>query len=234
MDNTENVVVENRPVWKRKSRAKPKKNLDLIQEVEEPEVVEEEHLIDNNDSEFLSHLDNTQYTEPIAVVKPPRKSRAKKVVEEVEPTSLYGNEKLTLFNKIDSWKALFPHKLHGFNYSKDLEVEELENVLTEIQCIIEIGNVDAFITESIYACIKMSEGVSSKTPYNITGLSLALKKNPQFNDLLKIMYLRYNTFSNIPAEVQLIMIVSTTALMTIQANKGKTTMSSYLDEPLNI
>ena len=249
MDNTEIVV---KPIRKRKSRAKPK-NVEVMPQCQDETTHLDENITDNYDPDFLSELNNTnelnreavklfceaklpQYEvdcEEITPVKT-RKTRTKKVVEEIEPTPLYGKEKLVLIKKIESYKVLFPNELQTFYYSKDQEINELENVILEIQSIIEIGNVDAFITESILQSIKMCEGYSSKTPYDITGMSLALKSNKQFHDLLKLMYLKYNTFSQIPPEYQLIMIISTTALVCVQTNKNKKNMSSYLDEPINI
>jgi hypothetical protein len=104
-----------------------------------------------------------------------------------------------------------------------------------MQTIIEVQSADAFVTESIIQCIRVIEPITARTEnYNISGLSLVLKNSSQFNSLLKQLYLKYNTFSQVPIEMQIIMIISTSALLMTQKNKQKKHLDGYLNEELEI
>ena len=245
---------EVKPKYKRKSRAKPKKLETIVEEPTEPEHIEED--VSFEDTDFLSELNNDNvepqeeqyeesYTEEPVKIPKKRASRAKpkKVVDEDrqeeiysnDPTPIYGKDRLVVMQKIQSYKLLFPVELKTFKICKDPSIEELENALLEIETIIELGNVDSFVTDSIIQCIKLGEGVSAYTKnFNITGLALLLKQNKQFHSLLKMLYLKYNTFSAIPPEAQLGMIVATTALICVQKNKSKSQIDDYLNEPMTV
>jgi hypothetical protein len=130
---------------------------------------------------------------------------------------------------------LFPAELKTFKIAKNQTVENLEAILLEMETIVEIGNVDSFVTDSIMQCIKMVEPMTASTKnYNITGLSLLLKNSPQFNSLLKQLYLKYNTYSQIPIEIQCGMIVITSTILMTQKNKNKSAMDAYLNEPVGM
>ena len=102
-----------------------------------------------------------------------------------DPTPIYGKDRLVVMQKIQSYKLLFPVELKTFKICKDPSIEELENALLEIETIIELGNVDSFVTDSIIQCIKLGEGVSAYTKnFNITGLALLLKQNKQFHSFI--------------------------------------------------
>ena len=65
------------------------------------------------------------------------------------------------------------------------------------------------------------EGASVKTRYNIEGMADMLKSNPQFHTLCKQLYIKYKVFAAIPPEFQLLMLVSTTALICKTKNDKK-------------
>ena len=249
---------EVKPKNKRKSRAKPKMETIVEEEPITLEKLEEDFSFE--DSDFLSELNNDNlepqsevvpmneepiYSEPVRVLPKKRASRArpkKMMEEEVEtqeeiysndPTPIYGKDRLVVMQKIQSYKLLFPVELKTFKICKDPTIEELENALMEIETIIELGNVDSFVTDSIIQCIRLGEGLSAHTKnFNISGLAMLLKQNKQFHSLLKMLYLKYNTFSAIPPEAQLGMIVATTALICVQKNKSKSQIDDYLNEPM--
>ena len=250
---------EVKPKNKRKPRAKPK--MEVIVEEEVPMTIEQlEEDFSFDDSEFLSELNNDKpheetpvevvVEEPMPTQEPTRvlqkkkapRAKPKKVMEETEqieeiysnePTPIYGKDRLVVMQKIQSYKLLFPVELKAFKICKDPSIQELESALLEIETIIELGNVDSFVTDSIIQCIKLGEGVSAYTKnFNITGLAMLLKQNKQFHSLLKMLYLKYNTFSAIPPEAQLGMIVATTALICVQKNKSKSQIEEYLNEPM--
>lgn len=209
----------------------------------------------HHDDDFLSHLVNDDVEEPITQIiygnddaAPPKKVRKTRVCkpklipviddEVIEPifgnensTPIYGKEKLLLMQKIRSYKTLFPIELKGFKInSKNPTEKQLQDALSEIQIIVEMQNVDSFITESILESLKLGENFSANTNFDLRGLSDALKQNKQFHSLLKILYLKYNSYSQIPPEIQLTMIVATSALVVIQKNK----VDKYLEGTINI
>ena len=78
----------------------------------------------------------------------------------------------------------------------------------------------------------MIEPFTSKTRYDLTGLSNMLKMNPQFEIMCKKLLLKYNLFSNTPIEYQMIMLMSTSVYLTIQMNKSKPAMEQFLNQKI--
>jgi hypothetical protein len=147
-------------------------------------------------------------------------------------SEILGRDKRQLITKITQYKQLFPKELKGFKVKKNATPQELRAYLDEMSCIVETGTLDEFITESILGCLKMVEGISSYTQnFNISGLADMLKMNPQFNNLVKQLYIKYNTFDAVPPEQQLIILVATTSYICIQKNKNRAKLESYLNEP---
>jgi hypothetical protein len=232
--------------------------------IEEPIIFEEPITLDLDDpkeeeEDFLCELQNTNQTQQLQTgndeqetpdcemqeiqKKTKRVSKKKGDIDIDEqdniysnnPTPIVGRSVLVLLQKIKQYRILFPNELKAFKIGKNLSVKQLEDVLQEIECIIEIDTVDSFITDSIIQSIKMAEGVSAYTKnYNISGLSMMLKQNKQFHNLLKQLYLKYNTFASIPPEYQLMMIISTTALICTQKNRQKEEIDKFLNEPVSM
>jgi len=151
------------------------------------------------------------------------------------PTPIMGKDRLILQKKISQYKSLFADELKGFKVKKNASSEELKASLEEMETIVQVGTLDEFITDSVLQSIKLVEGVSSITRnYNISGLSDLLKSNPQFHKLLKQLYVKYNTFSQIPSEYQLLMLVATSSWICVQKNRNKSQINSYLNESIPI
>jgi len=153
-------------------------------------------------------------------------------------SEILGLEKRTLIKKIQTFKHLFSDipEIKKFRIKKKATEEDLKTALNELDAIINTNSVDAFLSDAIYSSIQVAEGVSSvyAKKYDITGLSIALKSNNQFNNLLKQLFIRFNTFSAIPAEMQVVFIVATTAYLCIQKNKSRTQINAFLDEEVRI
>ena len=148
---------------------------------------------------------------------------------------IIGKEKRILMNKVQSYKELFKEELKGFKIKKNCSTEELKDYIAEMDCIIETGTVETFLSDSIYNCIKIVEGLSANTKkYDVSGLSLLLQNNKQFNSLLKQLFLKYQVFSNVPAEYQLVLIVATSAYICRNKNLNKDTLNSYFNEPITV
>jgi hypothetical protein len=149
------------------------------------------------------------------------------------PTPIMGKDRLILQKKISQYKSLFASELKGFKVKKNASSEELKETLEEMETIVQVGTLDEFITDSVLQSLKIVEGVSSITKgYNISGLSDLLKSNPQFHKLLKQLYVKYNTFSQIPPEYQLLMLVSTSSFICVQKNRHKSQLENYLNAPI--
>ncbi len=141
-------------------------------------------------------------------------------------------DKILLQHKIKQYKILFPDELKKYKVKPNSSVVKLKEHLEEIEVLINLSSVDTFIMDSIFYCIKVVEGVSARTKnYNIQGLADILKDNEQFMKLCKQLYLKYNTFENVPPEYQLIMIVSTSAYICMQKNKHKADINDLLNQP---
>lgn len=221
-------------------------NRETKEEDEVSEVVNYDIIKKNDDEDHsLEHLNNVNFVFEMPEVKEPKTKKEKpfkpvKMPEEVDeifsdhPTEILGRDKHFLINKVRQYKALFPSELKGFKMKKKPTVEDLEKAIEEIEVIIAIKNIDLFIVQSILESIKLVEGFSSMTRYNIQGLADILKSNPQFLSLSKQLFLRYGSFVNIPPEYQMLILVSTTGYLCIQKNAKKQEMNNFLNQPVNI
>lgn len=244
--------------YKRKSRAKPKKEivvLDPIIEVNDDENDVNDNIETTEYDTFLDEMCNETETDKIVndedePVKKTRKTRTKKEkqqdtqehknINDMDNDELYaddatpilGKDRLQIIKKIESYKVLFKDELKNFKLAKNPTIDMLEMALAEIETIIELGTIDSFITDSIIQCIKLAEGASSYTKYNISGLSAILKENRQFHSLLKVLYLKHQVFSEVPPEYQLLMLVTTTSILCVQKNSSKKQTNERLNEPM--
>ena len=156
-----------------------------------------------------------------------------KKLEDDEADKPAGPEKIRLIMKIKKYQELFPDELKQFKMKKNPSVEQLEAYIEELQIITESGGMDAFFNDMVLECIKGVESISAHTEnYNISGVSILLKSNKKFNTLCKQLQLKYNVFVNVPPEIQLILIISTTSMLCMNKNKNKASLNAYLDEPI--
>jgi hypothetical protein len=149
------------------------------------------------------------------------------------PTPLLGKDKRILLSKLNQYKLLFPDELKKFKIKPNCSVDDLQNALKECEVIVETNSLEVFLTDSILQCLKLVEGGSTLTRFDITGLSDNLKKNEQFHKLCKQLYVKYSVFSKIPAEYSLMMVIATTAYACTIVNQRKRELNRFLDEPIN-
>ena len=147
-------------------------------------------------------------------------------------TELLGRDKRMLLSKIQQYKSLFPEELGKFKIKKNCSAEDLKLYLTEMESIVDTSSVEQFLTDSILQCIKMTEGLSSYTKYDITGCADLLKANKQFHTLTKQMYIKYKVFNNVPPEYSLAVLVATTAYICKNKNTKKKEIESFLNQPI--
>jgi hypothetical protein len=220
------------------------------EEVEETTIEEhwEEDTISSiQDNDFLNELDNEHYKEnPLEKVddlfkniKPRRIAKSKK---EKKPqfeddnslfsekgTEILGQERRVLLSKIQQYKNLFPEELKKFKIKKNCSTQDLHLYLSEMEVIVNTDSVEQFLTDSIIQCIKLTEGVSSYTKYDISGCADMLKGNKQFHTLCKQLYIKYKVFSNIPPEYSIVILVATTAYICKNKNTRKKELEIFLN-----
>ena len=139
-----------------------------------------------------------------------------------EGSEIFGLEKRTLLKKVQQYKFLFPKELKGFKIKKKATVIELKAYVQECETIVSLDGTEAFVLDGPYQAISVVEGVSSMTQdLDITGLSQMLKGNLQFQQLAKILFVKYNTFSRVAPEYQASFIVLTTAYICKMSNSQR-------------
>ena len=147
-------------------------------------------------------------------------------------SEILGRDKRILLTKIRQYKSLFPDTFKSFKIKINANIQELQNYLEEMDSIVECDSVEQFLLDSILQCIKLIEGVSSYTKYDIQGLADLLKQNKQFHQLSKQLFIKYKVFNAIPAESQLLMLVATSAYICNSKNKRRGEMEAYLNTPV--
>jgi len=209
--------------------------------MEEPPASYDAPIVVPDGGEF-DDLNANNYQEPM--LGPQRKESlktAKRVASIYESSDLFdetgseiiGKDRRVLINKLNQYRSLFPRELSKFKVRKGASSAELQAYLDEMATIVETSCYDNFLTDSILQSIKLVENGSKFTKYNISGCADLLKGNPQFNSLMKQMYVKYNVFSKIPCEVQLIILVTTTAYICKNKNDNLARLNNFLDEPVN-
>ena len=98
--------------------------------------------------------------------------------------------------------------------------------------IVECDSVEQFLLDSILQCIKLIEGVSSYTKYDIQGLADLLKANKQFHQMSKQLFIKYGVFKAVPIEGQMLMLVATSAYICNSKNRRKGALNEYLNQPV--
>ena len=208
---------------------------------------EEDTVSSIQDNDFLNELDNEHFKEnPLENVddlfkniKPKRSVKPKKEKKsEFEDdnslfsergTEILGQDRRVLLSKILQYKNLFPDELKKFKIKKNCSTQDLKLYLEEMEVIVNTDSVEQFLTDSIIQCIKLTEGVSSYTKYDISGCADMLKGNKQFHTLCKQLYIKYKVFSNIPAEYSIVILVATTAYICKNKNTRKKELEIFLN-----
>ena len=94
-----------------------------------------------------------------------------------DATPILGKDRRILTSKIQQYKNLFPEILGKFKLKKNPTVEDLQEALDEMDVIVNCSSVEDFLNDSILQCLKMIEGASSYTRYDVSGMSDLLRQN---------------------------------------------------------
>ena len=139
-----------------------------------------------------------------------------------EGSEIIGAERRTLIKKVQQYKFLFKTELKGFKIKKNATVEELKAYLVECETIVSLDGTEQFVLDGLYQALAVVEGVSALTQdWDISGLHMMLKNNLQFQQLAKILFVKYNTFSKVAPEYQATFIVITSAYICKMANSHR-------------
>ena len=161
--------------------------------------------------------------------------------EDNDTDSLYGDkgteilgDRRCLLIKVKQFKSLFSDnpEIKKFKLKKNPSVQDLNDAIVELQAIVDTGSVETFCESAILNAIKMTEGITSHTNYDISGLSDLLKSNKEFHNLSKILFIKYSVFAKVPPELQMVMLVGITASMCVQKNRKKGEINAYLNSTI--
>ena len=198
------------------------------------ELKEKEDFERKNEKQKNKAIKNEKRLEHQQKINDKNKEKQDKIEEQneiEEENQFLGKNKRQLINSILKYKELFS-ELKNFKIKKDSNVEELQQYIQEMQCVIETSTIDSFLMDSIYVAMSSIEGITSKTKYNISGLSNILKSNKQFNSLCKQMMLKYNCYSNVSIEYQTLLIIISSVYITVQKNSNRQNIENYLNEKI--
>jgi hypothetical protein len=141
-----------------------------------------------------------------------------------EETEILGKDRRIVMAKISMYREMFKTELKHtkFRIKKGATTQDLELILEEMETIVSINGMEAFTMDVIMGSLKLVEGVSSMTQqFDITGLADALKENPEFSKLVKLLFIKYQSFAQTPPEYRLIFIVLVNAVICTRMNKSK-------------
>ena len=80
--------------------------------------------------------------------------------------------------------------------------------------------------------IDIYQPITAKTKFNVRGLTDLLKSNKQFNSLSKQIFLKYNCYSNVSPEYQILLIIVSSVYITVNKNNNRSSVESYLNEKI--
>ena len=248
--------MEDQPKQKRKYNKKPKQET-FLQELEQiPEEIVVNEQQQQETLEIEVEQEQVEQKTPAPPVSPKKKYNKNfknhpdfihpkdvkqtipKMHDEIKlmvsnkPTPILGKDKRVLLRKVTEYKRLFPEELKNFKIKTNPTEDDLKQSLEEMAIIVELGGIEAFLTDSIVAGIRILEVGSQQTNYDVTGASIILKQNPQFHNLCKQLYLKYGVFSAVPIELQMCMLLTTTFALCIRKNSGMNDLNNFLDEPM--
>lgn len=151
-----------------------------------------------------------------------------------DPTPILGKTRREQLTRLHEFKALFPNELKSFKIKPKATEDEIEDAIRECETIVSCGGIQNMLNEALLTAIQVVEGVSSKTSnFDISGTAAALRQNPEFYRLCKLCWIKYKVFSKAPPEMQLALVIGSTALMMRAQNVKKAKLGQMLNTPLS-
>lgn len=214
----------------------------------EPEPEPEPYIEDDG---FLDELKigdrpDIQIPPPPSPVKKKAGGRKKKIPEigndfmqeygdlfSSEPTPIMGKNRRELLTRLSEYRTLFPQELKTFKVKQNATDAQLQEALDEAETIVSCNGVGKMLDEAILTAVQTVEAVSSRTEkYDISGTADALRANPEFARLTKLIWIKHRVFANAPPEAQLMLVVASTAMIMRQRNMKKKEIDGLLSQPI--
>lgn len=205
------------------------------QKQDELEVRKEERLRKKREAEEKK-IEKAEKDKEKEKEKEAKKNVVNIIDDDGNETVLYGKDRWMLIRKFEQYKVLFPDNdnIKKLKMKKKATLEDLQQLVEECNAIIETDTVEVFMTDAILTSVKAVEFASIRTRYNLKGLSEMLRENNQFNLLIKQLYLKYKVFAKMPVEIQLMMVVGTSAWICIEKNKKELADEKFVNKTVNI
>lgn len=232
------------PPKKRGGRKKKEPLLPIFEE-EEAKVEEEEPVVDPFNPHQYDHVIQSVMREegPPAPARPVLQRGSRKGPSGVgfkdlfgaQASPILGADKRELLMKLKEYRTLFSDipEVKSFKVKENATPEQLQAALDELDIIVSSSTVQSMCDEMILSSIRMVEAVSTRTPrFDISGTADLLKQNPEFHRLCKQLTIKYRVFTRLPPEYQLLLMVSSTAMIARQANLRRSEVEGLLNHSL--
>lgn len=203
--------------------------MDAAEQEEPMDDAEQEEEENKEDPEFLNELSNENWkpTEANAsaaeVVNRKEKKNSFFDMEIPDlysdrPSGIVGKTRRRLLTKIAEYKKSFPEILGKFRIKKNANEQELQEYLDECVAISEMDSVSQFVSTIAIAALNGLEKASTRTSFNVTGLTSVLQQDPEFNKCMKQLCLKYSSFVSMPPEYRMILIIASTSVILVSHN----------------
>ena len=126
-----------------------------------------------------------------------------------------------LYKKIVKYKEMFP-ELSMIKLNRNDSEEKMQNIILECQDILETTWIDSFLIDVFFHTVEQLEPITLRTKYNISGLTVELKKNEKILNLLKQCSMKYGSYAKLSCEYSLLMAICSSTYAVIMANNLKT------------
>ncbi len=144
-----------------------------------------------------------------------------KQTEDRSENAIIGSARRQLLHKISLFKQLFEKELKSFKINRNADDDVLQQYINEMSDIVSIQSIDGFVVAGVLKVMADVEPFSRLTKYDLTGLSERLRTDESFNVLIKKIYIKRCGFlSNLPDEVNLLLIMIGQAATTVATNNS--------------
>jgi hypothetical protein len=153
--------------------------------------------------------------------------------------------KQDLYHKITLYHKFFPKEVKGLKLKKDASIDELHDYIKACDATIMASDVNNFLQFQILSAIRVVERLSAiagnvKLPFiratikcNITSTADKLQEDPEFGRLCNLLFIKYNMFSTIPPEFQLMFLILKTAMLArVENSLSEKNMREFLNQEI--
>lgn len=150
-----------------------------------------------------------------------------------KPTPIMGKNRRELLTRLSEYRTLFPQELKNFKVKQNATDTQLQEALDEAETIVSCNGVGKMLDEAILTAVQTAEAVSSRTErFDISGTADALRANPEFARLTKLIWIKHRVFAAAPPEAQLMLVVASTAMIMRQRNIKRKEIDGLLSQTM--